>query len=166
MRDILPDLRERLERAEGQRAQMRAAYDSELLRLQKEFKQSTAILDSEVSAIQALLDIEVRRAGGPVSSAPKPTLPIQDFLVKAVDEGVSLGKEQLRDLADQAGYFGNGESPGRVTHAQLVNLVRSGRLLWKDNKYTVPPKTAGEKEGGPASTGHTFQTALGLVSAG
>jgi hypothetical protein len=75
---------------------------------------------------------------------PPPTLPgiatgadLDDFLIRAIRRGVS-DKDELRDGAIRAGYFtGSVNSPGRVVHARLTNLVRDGKLAKVDDRYVV-----------------------------
>jgi hypothetical protein len=65
------------------------------------------------------------------------TVPLDDFLVKAVRRGVQE-KDELRDAAVREGYFnGSLNSPGRVVHAKLTNLVRSGVLAHDKDGYTA-----------------------------
>jgi hypothetical protein len=62
---------------------------------------------------------------------------LDDFLVRAVRRGV-YDKDELRDGAIRAGYFtGSINSPGRVVHARLTNLVRDGKLAKVDDRYVV-----------------------------
>lgn len=152
MRDIQSDLRERLELAESERANVAAAYEAERQSLEGKYKPKLASAEAEITAIKSLLDIEARRAG---SHAPfaLPTLPIKDFLVKAVRDNGPLAKEQLRDLATEAGYFHTDESPGRVTHGVVLSLTRSRQLIKnEDGTFHLPPEVAGKGQNGVSAT--------------
>jgi hypothetical protein len=75
----------------------------------------------------------------PPSSVPGITSgsDLDEFLIKAVRRGVS-DKDELRNSAIRAGYFlGSVNSPGRVVHARLTNLVREGKLAKVNDQYVV-----------------------------
>jgi len=148
MRDISPDLLERLKLAEQAKQGLEDEYQAERREIEAKYRHKRASLDAEVGAIQSLLDIESRRRGeeGKAATNSAPALPIKDFLVKIVRDVGPLSKSELRDMATNAGYFQKGENPGRSTHAQILFLVRAGRLFSVDGKLKVPPQVAGERE--------------------
>ncbi|WP_421725990.1 hypothetical protein [Bauldia sp.] len=142
MRDISIDLRERLEAAEKAKSDIDAEY-----------RQRVASLETEITAIRSLLDIEAKRSGRRSIAAPAPAMPIKEFMIATITESGPKTKTELRDIADRAGYFAAGENPGRTTHGHTLSLVRQGRLTVKDDKYHLPsPDTAGHEKGPEAAT--------------
>lgn len=123
--DIRPALRERM-----------VAAARKLDGLEKERHE----LQEEVAAIQHLMAIEDRRfAERPGPEHPTPRMSLSDFLATQIRQGVK-DKEALRFAAMRAGYFENGESAGRATHATLLNMQRGGRLIERpEGIYEVAP---------------------------
>ena len=58
------------------------------------------------------------------------------MIERALAERGAKSKDELRDLAQAAGYFPEGEG-GRSLHATLVNIVRSGRAIEQDGVYSM-----------------------------
>jgi hypothetical protein len=116
MRDIRPDLRERIQARHAAREEAAQKLDE---------------IEDEIEALDALLASEEQRVTietmvERIHSVPPENL--DDFLVKAVERGVSA-KTELRDTAIRANYFVLSEkNPGRVVHARLLHLVKDGRL--------------------------------------
>jgi hypothetical protein len=164
MRDIRSDLRERLEAAEV--ALKTASAEVEMLKLMLQNEEARFAFaprtTGEVSAaaVAAASDgqatIQVRsplfrlRPIGPAapmlsvpSLEPQPNnstvtgADLDEFLIRAVKRGVS-DKDELRDAAIRAGYFtGSVNSPGRVVHARLTNLVRDRKLAKMNDQYVL-----------------------------
>ncbi|CAN5499126.1 hypothetical protein BH10PSE7_BH10PSE7_44720 [soil metagenome] len=149
MRDISADLHERLREAESSRQNLQAQFETERQAVEARFKQNLAALDSEVTILQGMIDIEDRRRGEPIKrKRMSPTLPIKDFLVKIAKERGPVSKGMIRDLTAEAGYFQSGENPGRSTHGHLMQLLRAGKLIQDEKKsFRTPPETAGHSQG-------------------
>jgi hypothetical protein len=117
MRDIRSDLRERL-----------ASEDELIERLQQQYEEVLARKD----ALLVMLEQEENRLQAMQELGYKPVTPacaLDDFIVKTIKRGIT-DKEEIRDAAIRAGYFADSvQSPGRVVHAVLVNLVRDGRVV-------------------------------------
>jgi hypothetical protein len=106
LKDIRPDLRERLRAAVVERDQLRP-------RLQE--------LEGTIALLEKLMEQENRRFK-PAETAPSD--PLDVFLLEKMRLGIST-KESLRGLAEEAGY----DVDGRSIHATLVNLIKSGRAV-------------------------------------
>lgn len=144
MRDIQLDLKERLQFAESEKARLETEFQAEMKAVDLRYKGKTLGLMAEIEAIKSLLDIETRRTSGNQGHpAPAPVLPIKDFIIKVVRENRAKTKHEIRDLANEAGYFRKGESPGRATHGQILQLTRSGRLREKGETYAIGPDVLG-----------------------
>jgi hypothetical protein len=105
LRDIRPDLRERLRAAKTDRDHM-----SELIET----------LNKTVELLEQMLAQEEARYSASTKRAPQEPLP--DFVVGRLRAGVQT-KDSLRAAAEQAGY----DVDGRSIHATLVNLMKTGR---------------------------------------
>ena len=144
MRDIRQDLRERLEAKRQQRIRHELALEQ---------------CDAAIRSYEALLAEEEARVAAPMLHAtalgplapngatrPTPTLSLDDFIVKAVGEGVTT-KDEIRDRAVAAGYFQGAESPGRVIHAKVLHLCNSMRLYQLEDGKLAVVQTASEALG-------------------
>jgi hypothetical protein len=145
MRDIRADLRERLEAAQD--AEQAARDRVRLLKQMLEAEEArmavaptlgtsnvtvTGAAAASGNGTATLLDAVSALHEAASKAINAPPIPLDDFLVKAVRRGVH-DKEELRDTAIRGGYFPNtSHSPGRVVHAKLTNLVRSGVLAYED----------------------------------
>lgn len=143
MRDILDDLAERLQEAERRFLEIRDAHDHERHRIEAAFQRDVAAFEKERSALASLLEIEAARKGVSVRRIEKPKpayrLPLPDFFVTAVHKRGRATKDDLREAAEEQGYFDNGESGGRQTHTTLMNLANAGKLLrLEDGSYSLP----------------------------
>lgn len=143
MRDIFEDLTERLELAESRFLEIRERHDHDRHRIEAAFQCELAAFEKERSALASLLEIEAARKGLPVRRIEKPKpayrLPLPDFFVTAIHKRGKATKDDLRDAAEDQGYFDNGESGGRQTHTTLMNLVNAGKLLrLDDGSYSLP----------------------------
>lgn len=140
MRDIRPDLKERLSELDARMSSLVAEYNRRKNEIDKEFAAREADLNEERHATGALLQIEQRRHGE--ASAPTSsnlTMGLADFLVREPTLKGPMYKEDLRTAATLAGYFPEGETGGRAVHTTLLNLVRSGRLAeLYDGRYAPP----------------------------
>ena len=128
MKNILPDLQERLDDAIGRREAV--------------VKQMEAI-DTEVEAIKRLLVVEERRhvPDAPLvlvdssRSVPSPEPAI--FIEAALKDG-PLPKNEIRDRCIKGGVLG-AQSAGRSIHFTLVNMVRGNRVIkLPDDRYSLP----------------------------
>ena len=141
VRDIREDLIERLEAANAEMASARTKYDVEKLDLERRFHTLFEDICSRQRALSVLMD-EEERAHGP-RARPSPTvremkLPLQDFILNALNSTGSMSKEDVKDLVERAGYVGSNESAGRMVHTTLMNLRNSGKLqMMADGQYEV-----------------------------
>ena len=140
MKNILPDLQERL--------------DDALSRHEATAEQMKAI-DIEVEAIRRLLVIEERRrvpdpprVSANLSrsvSSPEPAIFIEDILKDG-----PLSKDKIRNLCIESGAFGAG-SAGRSVHFTLVNMMRGKRVIkLPDDRYSLPGGAAAPGRDVPA----------------
>jgi len=110
LRDIRPDLRDRLRVATAQRDHMRSAI---------------AGLETAVELLEQMLaqeDQQYAAANG--STTAKPTDSFPDFMLEKLRAGYST-KDSLRLAANEAGY----KVDGRSIHATLVNLLKRGQAV-------------------------------------
>ena len=128
MKNILPDLQERLDDATGRREAV--------------VEQMKAI-DTEVEAITRLVAIEERRHvpdTPPVQvhlsrSVPSPEPAI--FIETALKDG-PLPKNEIRDRCIEGGALDAGLA-GRSLHFTLVNMMRGKRVIkLPDGRYSLP----------------------------
>jgi len=157
MRDIRPDLRERLEAEQAAHANLELALDAveeRIEHLEMMLATEDARFAAEAEAQKHGFTIMPSKEGtapeGVINGrapegafhatptpAPNPAVDIDEFLVKAVARGVKE-KDELRDAAIRAGYFnGSQQSPGRVVHAKLLNLVRDGRITKTGDEFAA-----------------------------
>ena len=115
LKDIRPDLRERLRGAAVERDQLRP-------RLQE--------LDGTIALLEKLLEQEERRFKPP-NSTPQDSL--ANFVMENLARGIAT-KDALRAVAEGAGY----EVDGRSIHATLVNLIKSGKAVeFNEGQYAA-----------------------------
>jgi hypothetical protein len=147
MRDIRHDLRERLAALNGRYVDEMVQYDQKREALEEGHRTAITTLERERLAVEQLLAIEEERQGiAPAAAEARKTarlVPLADFLIaKAYTHG-PIDKDQLREEANLAGYFAEGN--GRTFHATLMNVTKCGRLVHRpDGRYAVPD--------GPAAT--------------
>jgi plasmid stability protein len=112
LRDIRPDLRDRLRVATAERDHMRSMIEK---------------LEGTVQLLEQMLAAEERRftvnlvADGVTVGEP-PSEPLPDFILGALRRS-NHSKDSLRFLAEKGGYHVD----GRSIHATLVNLIRTGK---------------------------------------
>jgi hypothetical protein len=154
MRDIRQDLKERLNAAET----VRAAAEKQLRAAQNEVDMLTALLNLEASRT---VDI----VSGPERKSPDK--PVADFIMDIIARAPST-KDEIKDYAAAARYFTVGDSPGRIIHATLVNLVRAGRVkALRDGRYAEAAPTLNGVVGAPGSGGaFTSDVASSFFGAG
>jgi hypothetical protein len=123
MRDIRSDLQERLTANAERRLAIKTRFDAEM-----------RAIDNEDSNLKSLLAIEERRltAVGALTRTSTQAIeinaiPLADFFVMQM-QGTPRTKDELRQMGQDAGYFKGEESPARVTHTTLLNIVRVGRI--------------------------------------
>jgi hypothetical protein len=107
LRDIRPDLRERLRVAKSDLSQVQAMIGT---------------LESTVGLLEQMLAQEEQRYAASEKSVPSESLP--EFLLEKLRSGPHT-KDVLRWAAEQAGY----DVDGRSIHATLVNLIRTDRAV-------------------------------------
>jgi hypothetical protein len=70
--------------------------------------------------------------------APKPQQPLNDFLVRKVNEVGAISRDDLRRLSLQEGYFADVESADRGVQVTLFNVVKAGFLRQLPNGNFAP----------------------------
>lgn len=157
MRDIRPDLRERLAAVVQRYSDDTAEFEHKRATLEQEYKRRLDALARERAALEQLIVIEGERAGiGAATLTQKlaTLVPLSDFLTaKAMTFG-PMEKGQLRAEAKLAGYFT--KSDGRTFHITLMNMKNSGRLVQlPDGRYACPaiqPTTSEHPKGAEMKT--------------
>ena len=142
LRDIRPDLQDRLKAAQEKIKKAGDQFEAEIDRLQKQFSDDIKQTKIELQSLRALIEAEDRRMGRPPPYVipAMPTLPLAEYFEKLIRTKTPRGKDELREEATRAGYFGESpSSAGRATHTTLLNLARSGRIRdMKDGNYGLP----------------------------
>jgi hypothetical protein len=110
-RDIRPDLRERLRSTSAELEQVRGIIGN--------LEKAVEILEQMLAAEEQRFNPEVPTKRGP------PEAPLSEFLVQSMLTSGLKTKEDLRWMAEQAGY----EVDGRSIHATLVNLIKSAKAV-------------------------------------
>lgn len=140
LRDIRGDLKQRLLMLDQLIAKQQRDFEKQREDLEKDNKIKVEHIKSMYAGIQRLLDIEEKMAskamenasGRPSFEPVQPKTPLADFLCLSLAEDGPRSKDDLREVAQKAGYFGAGEG-GRAIHATLVNLVRANRVVVRDD---------------------------------
>ena len=70
--------------------------------------------------------------------APQPQQPLNDFLVRKVNELGAISRDDLRRLSLQEGYFVDVESADRGVQVTLFNVVKAGFLRQLPNGNFAP----------------------------
>ncbi len=142
MRDIRDDLRERLKILDVRLAEETERYSAVRRELEADHMHKLEVIKAQSDAIITLLNAENESNGfpiEPVQSLPGMRLPLKDYFLTLTYTRGPLTKDDLRDAANRAGYFDDDASAGRVTHATIMNLVSSGRLVrLSDGGYAKP----------------------------
>jgi hypothetical protein len=131
LRDIRDDLRMRLLLVSQKIEAENVRFEAQQQALVHAFKGKIEALKVEAAGLNRLLEVENQRLGEQATSAAaatKPSLP--DFMSTVLHERGPKSKEELREMAQQAGYFANSDGGGRAIHATLVNMMRAGRVLF------------------------------------
>jgi hypothetical protein len=142
MRDIRTDLRDRLMAVMGRISDEHEQYLRAQEKLEFEHKQEQQALERERRALEALLAIEQERDGALPQNlpAPRPVLPLGEFLTTKLHAHGAMDKDELRVQAEAAGYF-NDVTNGRTFHTTLMNLVKHGKIIQlPDGRYAYPTR--------------------------
>src|SRR5215510_5448623 len=70
--------------------------------------------------------------------APAPQPPLNDFLVRKLNEVGAMSRDDLRRLSLQEGYFANVESADRGVQVTLFNVVKAGFIRQLPNGNFAP----------------------------
>ena len=109
LRDIRPDLKERLRAKTAEREAMRAVMEN---------------LDIAIELLEQMIAEEERRFNvAPTAQKTPPKELLSEFVLQQLRAGKPKTKDDLRWLAEQAGY----DVDGRSIHAALVALLRTAR---------------------------------------
>jgi len=148
-------------------AQIRAEHEARLKDLRTEFDAVTKLNEFEQrrldNAAQAPKDVPVQPTPQAVSQlslqnepatpqahqgihqpaqqpapAPLPEQPLDDFLVRKVNEVGAMSRDDLRRLSLQEGYFADVESADRGVQVTLFNVVKAGFLRQLPNGNFAP----------------------------
>jgi hypothetical protein len=142
MRDILPDLRERLAAAIEDQAKIAAEFERERKALEQRYRRRLDALGSERAALEQLLAAESERQGIAVPTLAQKLatlVPLGDFFVAKLRAHGPMEKAQLRAEAKLAGYFTAGD--GRTFHFTLMNIKNGGRVVQlPDGRYACPDR--------------------------
>jgi hypothetical protein len=127
-REFRDELQDRLAIVDDRDVALQHEYERERAVLEERIGRERRELHEERQALRKLIELEDNRLGipAPLRSPPKVDLG-EFFLVEILMHGERT-KEELKIAAIDAGYFRDGESAGRSTHATLTNYVRHGRL--------------------------------------
>jgi hypothetical protein len=140
MRDIRPDLRERLAENAARQHEEIAEFERKFVALQKSHKAALDVLGRERAALEQLLESESERHGMPALTRAQKIatlVPLADFLVTKVQAHGPIGKDPLLGEAKLAGYLA--AANGRTFHITLMNLAKRGRLVRLPNGQYVAP---------------------------
>jgi len=151
-RDISEELRARIALLEEVMANEQAKFTAEQEKAAAAHKQSMDAIKGALANYRSLLELEQGFAKSMLASAdeigpkqegqatsvnitlPAAKPPLADFFVKTLAETGPMSKDELRQVAVDAGY----EIDGRHVHATLVNIQRNGRILpTLDGKYAA-----------------------------
>lgn len=137
MREIRPDLRERLEAAIKLQKEERDDFERKLKALEQDHRRRLDSLGRYRAALEQLLAFESERAGvAPPTLTQKlaALVPLGDFLVAKLQGHGPMEKDQLRAEAKLTGYFAAGD--GRTFHVTLMNIKTGGRVVQlPDGRY-------------------------------
>jgi hypothetical protein len=111
LRDIRPDLRERLRSTTAEMDHLRGIVG--------DLEKTVQILEQMLAAEEQRFNPQVPTKKGP------PTEPLAEFLIENMAASGLKSKDEMRRMAEQAGY----DVDGRSIHATLVNLIKSGRAV-------------------------------------
>ncbi len=138
MRDIRPDLRERIAEAERRAAECSLAFDKARAKLEGDHQSEMAGIKRELDALRSLIVIESERTGGHEQPLQK-SAELADYLVTLIFQNGPTYKNELKYLAEKAGYFEPGGG-GRAVHLTLHNLVQHRKLVkLDDERYDLSP---------------------------
>jgi hypothetical protein len=70
--------------------------------------------------------------------APQPQQPLNDFLVRKLNEVGAMSRDDLRRLSLQEGYFADVESADRGVQVTLFNIVKAGFIRQLPNGNFAP----------------------------
>ena len=131
MGDIRRELLARMADAERRWSGLRADYELERSTLERRYQAALAEVSDERRALQTLLDIEEKRARGEASadSETQGRLPLAEFITQSLADRGPMKRDELRSLAEAAGYFSEGQSAGRAINTTLINLNRAKRII-------------------------------------
>jgi hypothetical protein len=126
---FLTELAERYIAAKARVSAVKAEYDVQRSALESKFNKAFAQVKEEYLALETLLRLEEQKSGREATAGNYASrLPLAEFFLTALHAHGALSKDELRDQAERAGYFGDLDGgSGRTIHATLLNLCRTGR---------------------------------------
>ena len=149
LRNISEDLQSRIDAMEELLKEEETKFQEAQELALAEHKRRTDAFRKALVGYRNILSLEQTLAGasligsgeGPMPEKveiplPHAREPLPDFFISQLKTRGPLTKEELRLAALVSGYFADGDSGGRTTHATLTNIARNGRvILGDDGKY-------------------------------
>jgi hypothetical protein len=80
----------------------------------------------------------IHQAAQQPAPAPQPQQPLNDFLVRKLNEVGAMSRDDLRRLSLQEGYFADVESADRGVQVTLFNVVKAGFIRQLSNGNFAP----------------------------
>src|SRR5262249_34498803 len=144
-RDLRPDIRARLEANSLKTQAVDRECEQQIQATRRKYEALAKDLLDERDVLAAMLQAEKKRLGGTATVQPtEPLPPIGDFFLDTIKKQGPKSKAQLRQMAQDVGYFPNEESGGRATHITLENFLRSGRILRDEHGNLCLPEQVAE----------------------
>jgi hypothetical protein len=145
MGDIRDELRARLKVVEMRLDEENERYGVERRRLEAEHAHNIEALHERRKALVTIINAENEEVGAPAESRrlPEMHLSLKDYFLTLLVTRGPQAKDELKEAALLAGYFDD-SSAGRVTHATIMNMASSGRLMkLPDGRYAQSNRAAG-----------------------
>ena len=143
LRDIRPDLKERIAAKRHEKAQALATAqkaDEDIATLERMISEESGRIAGDSVRLSFA-------AGAAEVNYGTPKLPLDDFIMGQLQSGPKL-KEELRESAEAAGYFkATATSPGRVIHATVLHLVRDRRVAIQPDRRIAISRTRDQQTG-------------------
>lgn len=144
MKDIRPELQEFLAQCDDEAAAVTQRYESEIAELREKEDAELSVIADRQEHLRALIADLDGKFGVPLPEVPKREIPeqhITEFIEDLLRKNGPMRKEELRDKAVGAHYFGPDEVPGRSIHFTVINMVRGKRIVEReDGRFELAQK--------------------------